>query len=82
MLNSNQEITSVKCLDAIYDYKGWLSPHINTPHNHTTPHNFMFQCDEKGTALMYYRNWSSDEWLPPPPQPGIELLKVIWRDLS
>ena len=51
-------------LNAIYDFKSWLSPQINTPHNHTMPHYFMFQCNDQGKAVMYYRKWSSDQWLP------------------
>ena len=77
VFNSNQEIASVTHLNAIYDFKGWLAPYINTPHNHTTPHNFLFMCNDDGNAVMLYRNWSSDQWLPPPPQPAIQLLKVI-----
>ena len=75
--NSNQEVTSVKQLSAVYDYKTWLKPFINTPHGHTSPHNFLFQCNEKGSAVMFYRNWSTDEWLPKTPDDGVMLLKVL-----
>ena len=74
VFKSNQEIASVKYLDAIYNFQDWLAPYINTPHNHTTPHNFLFLCNENGNTAMHYRNWSSDQWLPPPSQPDIELL--------
>ena len=74
--NSNHDITSVKNFTVLYDYKSWLSPYINTPHNHTTPHNFLYQMDARGKAVMVYQNWSSDQWLPSHPKPGLELLKV------
>ena len=75
--NSNQEVTSVKQLSAVYDYKTWLKSFINTPHGHTSAHNFLFQCNEKGSAVMFYRNWSTDEWLPKTPDDGVMLLKVL-----
>lgn len=75
--NSNQEVTSVKQLSAVYDYKTWLKPFIITPHNHTAPHNFLFRCNESGSSVMLYRNWSTDEWLPQTPNDGLMLLKVF-----
>ena len=78
--NSNQEVTSVKQLSAIYDYKTWLKPFINTPHNHTAPHNFLFRCNESGNAVMLYRNWSSDEWQPQTPDDELMLLKVFMHN--
>lgn len=80
--NSNQEVTSVKQLSAIYDYKTWLKPFINTPHNHTAPHNFLFQCNESGSAVMLYRNWSSDEWRPQTPDDELMLLKVFMHNIT
>ena len=76
VLNCDQQIIDVAELDAIWDIKSWLSPHINTPHGHTNPHNFLFQHGESGKAEMRYRNWSLDSWLPLPPQHGVVLLKV------
>ena len=53
MLNCDQQIIDVAELDAIWDIKSWLSPHINT---HTNPHNFLFQHGESRKAEMRYRN--------------------------
>ena len=68
VLNCDQQIIDVAELDVIWDIKLWLLPHINTPHGHTNPQNFVFQCGESGKGEMHYRNWSSDSWLPLPPQ--------------
>ena len=76
VLNCDQQIIDVTQLDVIWDIKSWLLPHINTPHGHTNPHNFLFQCGESGKGEMRYRNWSSDSWLPLPPEHGVVLLKV------
>lgn len=40
VLNCDQQIIDVAELDAIWDIKSWLSPHINTPHGHTNPQQF------------------------------------------
>ena len=81
---SNQEVTSVKQLSAMYDYMTWLKPFINTPHNHTAPHNFLFRCNVSGSAEMLYQNWSTDEWLPQTPNDGLKVFmhEFIYRSES
>ena len=76
VLNSDQEVMAVSEVDMIHDIKSWLVPHINTPHGHTNPHNFLFRLGESEKAEMQYRNWSTDSWLPLAPEPGVVLLKV------
>ena len=76
-LQQQSRVTSVKQLSAVYDYKTWLKPFIITPHNHTAPHNFLFRCNESGSSVMLYRDWSTDEWLPQTPNDGLMLLKVF-----
>ena len=78
MYNSNQEIVGVKQLRRVFDYKSWLLPYIETRHNHTAPHNFLFHLGSKGKVVMFYRNWSSDDWLPAPPKDGLMILKVVY----
>lgn len=75
-MSSDQQVKEVTEVDVLYDFKAWLLPHIDTPHGHTNPHNFLFHIGEDGKAEMKYRNWSSDPWMPTSPQPGIVLLKV------
>ena len=74
--NSDQRIVEVKSIDEVYDIKGWLTPHIDTPHNHTNPHSFLFRANQDGKAEMFYRNWSSDTWKPTSPEAGLFLLNV------
>ena len=76
IINSNHEIVGVKGLRQIRDIKSWLTPVINTPEKHSNPHNFLFRRNVSGKAEMFYRNWSSDPWLPEMPKPGLILLSV------
>ena len=73
LYHSDQDIKSVKKLEYLFDVKSWIIPYIDTPHNHTNPHNFMFRNNENGEAVMLYRNWSSDTWVT---SDGLKLLKV------
>ena len=63
-------------IDKVFDVKAWIKPLIETPSGHSNPHNFLFRLGETGKAEMFYRNWSSDEWTPKTPEPGLQLLKV------
>ena len=76
VINSNHEIVGVKELKQMRDIKGWLTPIINTLEKHSNPHNFHFRRNVNGKAEMFYRNWSSDPWLPEMPNPGLILLSV------
>lgn len=78
MYNSDQVIVEVKQLKRVFDYKSWLLPYIETPHHHTAPHNFLFRMGSERKVVMFYRNWSSDDWLPAPPKDGLTILKVIY----
>ena len=73
LYHSDQDIKSVKQLEYLFDVKSWIIPYIDTPQNHTNPHNFLFRQNEKGEAVMLYRNWSSDPWVK---GDGLKLLKV------
>ena len=75
--NSDQEIVGVKQLRRVFDYKSWLLPYTETPHNHTAPHNFHFCMGSGGKVVMFYCNWSSNDWLPAPPKDGLTILKII-----
>ena len=70
-MNSDRDIRSATVLKRSRDMKGWLKPHIDTPKNHTNPHNFLFRLDEQQQCVMQYRNWSSDAWMP-----GVKPLEV------
>ena len=70
IVNSDRDIRSATVLKRALDVKGWLKSHIDTPTNHTNPHNFLFQLDEQ-QCVMQYRNWSSDAWMA-----GVKLLGV------
>ena len=76
VINSNHEIVGVKELKQMRDIKGWLTAVINTSEKHSNPHNFLFRRNVNGKAGMFYRNWSSNLWLPEMPNPGLILLIV------
>ena len=63
VLNCDQQVMDVSEVDMIHDVESWLLPHIDTPHGHTNPHNFLFRLGGGGKAEMHYRNWSADPWL-------------------
>ena len=75
-MNSNHHVVKVTEIQEVYDDKTWLKPCIDTPHRHTSPHNFLFRRNQHGKAEMLYRNWSSDAWMPQAPKTGLVLLKV------
>lgn len=59
----------------MYDVKAWLDPALNRLHNHSRPHIFKFLRDSTDNAIMLYKNWNEDTWLPED-NSGISLLKV------
>ena len=63
---------NVVLLDSVYDVRSWIGPHIDDLHGHSQPHCFRFSLDESGTAVMHYRNWTTDAWS----KEGIQILKV------
>ena len=78
VFQSSHDIVGAKQLRRILDYKSWLLPYIETPHHHTAPHNFLFRMGSEEKVVMFYRNWSSDNWLPAPPNDGLTILKVYY----
>ena len=59
-------------LQQVFNVDAWLKPHLTTLHEHTHPHCFKFACEgETMKAVMYYRKWSSDDWMGP-----VQVLKV------
>ena len=76
VLQSDHQLQQVSEIDQVFDVKNWMKPQIETPSGHSNPHNFLFRLGETGKAEMFYRNWSSDEWIPKAPEPGLQLLKV------
>lgn len=75
IVNSDRDIRSATVLKRTLDVKGWLKSHIDTPTNHTNPHNFLFRLDEQQQCVMQYRNWSSDAWMA-----GVKLLGLVLND--
>ena len=45
-------------------FKTWLSPCLEEIHGHTVPHVFLFRRGLSGKSLMFYTNWSHDQWEP------------------
>ena len=59
-------------LQIIYDIKSWIAEHAEELHEHTVPKCFKFKLNQAGKAVMYYRNWSHEQWQGP-----IGILKVM-----
>ena len=51
-------------IEAMFDVKAWLIPHLNDLHGHRDPHCFKFLLNEQNKCVMFYRNWTSDVWCP------------------
>ena len=58
-------------LQRVYDIRSWIESHAVELHAHTVPKCFKFQLNDAGKAVMYYRNWSQEQWQGP-----IVVLKV------
>ena len=73
-IDSNQSVAGVSSLKYIFNIRDWIAPCLDEIKYHTTPHVFLFRRDEdQGKAVMYYKHWSSDPWIP---KEGLILLKV------
>ena len=61
-------------LKYIFNIRDWIAPCLDEIKYHTTPHVFLFRREEdRGKAVMYYKHWSSEPWIP---KEGLILLKV------
>ena len=52
-------------LQRVYDIRSWIESHAVELHAHTVPKCFKFELNDAGKAVMYYRNWSHEQWLGP-----------------
>ena len=60
-------------LERVHDVRNWLAPNIADIHGHTDPHCFKFlYCNTENKALMYYRNWSDEQWS----KDGLQVLNI------
>ncbi|KXJ29792.1 hypothetical protein AC249_AIPGENE20663 [Exaiptasia diaphana] len=48
-----------------YDIREWISGFSQPMRDHTKPKCFKFVLNDKGKAVMHYRNWSHEEWFGP-----------------
>lgn len=58
-------------LQKVYDIRSWIQDHAVELHSHTVPKCFKFELNEAGKAVMFYRNWSHEQWQGP-----VVILKV------
>ena len=49
-------------IDAMFDTKSWIIPHLNDLHGHRDPHCFKFVLNNDNKSVMYFRNWTTDPW--------------------
>lgn len=55
----------------VYDIRSWIEEYAEELHAHTVPKCFKFERNDAGKAMMFYRNWSHEEWQGP-----VVILKV------
>lgn len=70
---ANHTSRKTMTLNYIVDFKKWIAPHIEEVHGHTNPHIFLFKRNALGKSVMYYKNWTHDDFQP---KDGVKLLKV------
>lgn len=70
---ANHTTRKTMTLHYIVDFKKWLAPHIEEVHGHTNPHIFLFKKNASGKSVMYYKNWTHDDYQP---KDGVKLLKA------
>lgn len=58
-------------LQMVYDIRSWIEEYAEELHAHTVPKCFRFERNDAGKAMMFYRNWSHEEWQGP-----VVILKV------
>lgn len=50
-------------LEDIFDFKSWITPHLNDLTGHQDPHQFRISRDENGKAFIATKSWCTDpEW--------------------
>jgi len=49
----------------VYDIRSWIEEYAEELHAHTVPKCFKFERNDAGKAMMFYRNWSQEEWQGP-----------------
>ena len=68
------DLPAANVLEHVFDVKTWLSPHLNSLHNHTHPHVFWLRKGITGAVEMHYKHYSDSPW--EPTGPGLALFKV------
>ena len=69
------DYVSTHIFTEMFDVKAWLSPHMESLHNHSHPHIFRFRKAVDGCCYMQYKHWRHSDWEPQSGH-GIKILKV------
>ena len=51
-------------MDGVWDFKDWLTPHLATLEQHSWYHVYRFTRNSYGAAVLHYKVYSTDPWLP------------------
>jgi len=55
---------SVFKIDGVWDFKEWLTPHMANIGQHSWYHVYRFTRNPSGKAVLHYKKYSTDAWLP------------------
>ena len=55
---------SAVVLDGVWDFKEWLTPHMANIEQHSWYHVYRFTRNTNGAAVLHYKVYSTDAWLP------------------
>ena len=50
---TNRTHVKVSTLKYVYDFKAWIKDYVRTPANHTQPHAYKFEMNEKKRAWYF-----------------------------
>jgi hypothetical protein len=56
------KLVEAEFLTGIWNIKDWLTPFMNKVDGHSTPHYFLWQRDQTGRPVFYWKGQMNEEW--------------------